>query len=224
MIDLHYHDEVAHIAIDDGKANAVSFAVIDGFNETLDQIDADGKAKAIVISGRAGMFSAGFDLKVMQNEPERAIELVGNGGKLFLRLFQHPLPTVAAMTGHAMAAGILLAMSCDTRIAAEGSFKIGLNETAIGMVLPHYGLELAKARIAPHRLTEAFVQARLYTPEEAVPVGYVDRVTAPEKVVEEALALAAQATAFPGAAYAGNKLLIRQPYIDAIAKSLGVEG
>ncbi len=222
MIDLHYHDNVAHIALDDGKANAVSFAFIDAFNEALDQIDANDDAKAIVISGRDGMFSAGFDLKVMMNEPERAMEMVANGGKLFLRLFQHPLPTIAAMTGHSMAAGILLAMSCDTRIAAEGNYKIGLNETAIGMVLPHYGLELAKARIAPHRLTEAFVQARLYSPEEAVPVGYVDRVTSPDKVVEESLALAAQATALPGAAYAGNKLLIRQPFIDAIAKSLGV--
>lgn len=222
MINLHYHDNVAHIALDDGKANAVSFAFIDAFNEVLDQIDANDDAKAIVISGRDGMFSAGFDLKVMMNEPERAMEMVANGGKLFLRLFQHPLPTIAAMTGHSMAAGILLAMSCDTRIAAEGNYKIGLNETAIGMVLPHYGLELAKARIAPHRLTEAFVQARLYSPEEAVPVGYVDRVTSPDKVVEESLALAAQATALPGAAYAGNKLLIRQPFIDAIAKSLGV--
>ncbi|MEN8722324.1 MAG: crotonase/enoyl-CoA hydratase family protein [Alphaproteobacteria bacterium] len=222
MINLHYHDNVAHIALDDGKANAVSFAFIDAFNEALDQIDANDDAKAIVISGRDGMFSAGFDLKVMMNEPERAMEMVANGGKLFLRLFQHPLPTIAAMTGHSMAAGILLAMSCDTRIAAEGNYKIGLNETAIGMVLPHYGLELAKARIAPHRLTEAFVQARLYSPEEAVPVGYVDRVTSPDKVVEESLALAAQATALPGAAYAGNKLLIRQPFIDAIAKSLGV--
>lgn len=222
MINLHYHDNVAHIALDDGKANAVSFAFIDAFNEVLDQIDANDDDKAIVISGRDGMFSAGFDLKVMMNEPERAMEMVANGGKLFLRLFQHPLPTIAAMTGHSMAAGILLAMSCDTRIAAEGNYKIGLNETAIGMVLPHYGLELAKARIAPHRLTEAFVQARLYSPEEAVPVGYVDRVTSPDKVVEESFALAAQATALPGAAYAGNKLLIRQPFIDAIAKSLGV--
>jgi len=220
MMDLHYHDTVAHIAINDGKANAVSFAFIDAMTQTLDKIDADGTAQAIVISGKPGMFSAGFDLKVMANEPERAMELVANGGKMLLRLFEHRLPIVGALTGHAMAAGAFLALACDTRIAAEGGFKIGLNETAIGMILPTFGLEMAKARLANHRLTEAFVQAKLYSPEEAIEVGFVDRLAHPDKVIEEALAHAATLAPLPNTAYHGNKLLIRQPYIDVIRASL----
>lgn len=220
MMDLHYHDTVAHIAINDGKANAVSFAFEEAMNETLDKIDADGTAQAIVISGKPGMFSAGFDLKVMTTEPERAMELVNGGGKMLLRLFEHKLPTVAAVTGHAMAAGAFLALSCDTRIAAQGDFKIGLNETAIGMVLPTFGLELAKARLAPHRLTEAFIQAKLYNPDEAVNVGYIDQVVDPDKVVETALAKAAELAPLPNVSYHGNKLLIRQPFIDVIRASL----
>lgn len=220
MIDLHYHEGVAHIAINDGKANAVGFNFLEAMNGALDEIDGNKDATAIVISGKPGMFSAGFDLKVMMAEPARAGELVQGGGLMLMRLFTHKLPVVGAITGHAMAAGAFLALACDTRIGTAGDFKIGLNETAIGMVLPVFGLEMAKCRLNNHRLTEAFIQAKLYGPDEAVEVGYLDKVLPADEVIEAAIAEATALGALPNASYYGNKMLLRQPFVDVVMPSL----
>lgn len=220
MMDLHYHDGVAHIAINDGKANAVSFDFLAAMNKALDEIDGNADAKAIVISGKPGMFSAGFDLKVMTAEPARAGELVQGGGKMLMRLFTHKLPVVGAVTGHAMAAGAFLCLACDTRIGTAGDFKIGLNETAINMVLPVFGLEMAKCRLNNHKLTEAFIQATLYGPDDAVDVGFLDKVLPADDVLDAALGEAARLGELPQGAYHGNKMLLRKPFADVVEPSL----
>jgi enoyl-CoA hydratase len=127
-------DGVAVIRLDDGKVNVVSHRVIDLLHRQLDT--AEGEARAVAIIGRPGKLSAGFDLTEMTAGIERTRALVGAGGKLLMRIFGHPQPVVLAVTGHALAAGALLTLACDTRIGADGPSKIGLNETAIGMGLP----------------------------------------------------------------------------------------
>ncbi|MCZ6459340.1 MAG: enoyl-CoA hydratase-related protein, partial [Gammaproteobacteria bacterium] len=119
--------EVAVIGMDDGKANAVGHALIDEINQGLTRSLAE--AKAVVIVGRPGMFSAGFDLKEFENGPEATTALVAKGARMMLRLFSHPQPVVAACTGHAIAAGAFMLLASDTRIGVQGEFKIGLNET-----------------------------------------------------------------------------------------------
>ncbi|MEL6246038.1 MAG: crotonase/enoyl-CoA hydratase family protein [Pseudomonadota bacterium] len=211
-------NDVAIIRIDDGKANAVSQAFLSDMHAALDR--AETEAKAVVIIGRPERFSAGFDLKVMREDPSAAAKLVNDGGKLMLRIFEHKQPVVAACTGHALAAGALLLLSCDTRIGAAGDFKIGLNETAIGMTLPQFGIELPRARLKQDRFTEAVIQAKIFSPDEAKDAGFLDIVTTPEQVEASAIAAAEMLAQLPGGAYAGNKRLIRKPAIDAIRASL----
>src|SRR3954451_12355674 len=167
-------DGVAVLRLDDGKVNVVSHAVLESLHAGLDQALAE--ATAVAIIGREGKLSAGFDLTEMQAGIENTQRLVGAGGRLLMRLYGHPQPTVLAVTGHALAAGALLTLSCDTRIARGGPAKIGLNETAIGMGLPIYALELAKARLATSHLGRSTIQAEIYDPAGALAAGYVDRI------------------------------------------------
>jgi len=218
MFTYSQQDSVAVLTFDDGKANAVGHEFIDAMNEGLDR--ADQQAEALVITGRPGMFSAGFDLKAFQKGPEATAELVNNGAHMLMRLFSHPQPVIAAASGHSIAAGGFLLLACDTRIAAEGDFKFGLNETAIGMSLPVFGLQLAIARLSRRHLTRAVTQATIYDTEGALAAGFIDSIESPDQLLESAVAEAARLGEFERKAYAANKLGWRAPYIDAIEASL----
>lgn len=210
---------IALVLMDDGKANAVSHAFLDALEPALNEAsDAD----AVVLVGRPGRFSGGFDLKAMQgaSDAER-ISLVGRGGRMIHTLYSFPKPLVGAVTGHAVALGALMALGCDTRVGTKGDFRIGLNETAIGLTLPVFGLEMAKARLAAEYLTEAVIQARLYGPEGATTAGYLDETTEPERVVPRAIDIAQALAALPTATHRATKLNLRRETLDRIEASLG---
>jgi enoyl-CoA hydratase len=211
--------DVALLSIDDGKANAVGFAFIEAVNGALDRAKDD--AKAVVITGRPGVLSGGFDLKEIAKGMQAAMTLVNHGAQLMLRLFGHPQPVVIACSGHAVAAGAFLLLSADTRIAAAGDFRIGLNETAIGMTLPPFGLTMARERLSKRHLTAAVIQSEMFDPMRAKDAGFLDEVVKPEELVDRALSVANRLAQLPGEAYASNKLGVRRAAIDTISKSLG---
>jgi enoyl-CoA hydratase len=209
---------VAVITFDDGKANALSPEMLTKLDDAITQVESD--AKAIVLVGRPDRFSAGFDLKRMLAGPEAANALLTQGVKLFGRLFTHPKPIVMACTGHAIAGGVLLLLCADHRVGVAGDYKLGLNETAIGMPLPIFALELAKARLDNRRVEEATIMARIYNPEEAAKVGYLDETTSAEALVETAVKRAAALAELAPHAYAITKSKIRQPCLDFIMETL----
>ena len=193
LLNTEMHGDVAVVRFDDGKANVLSLAAS---QELLGQLDAlEDEAKAVVLAGREGFFSAGFDLKVMQGgDADATREMIASGVDLFLRLYTYGLPVVAACTGHALAAGAIVLMCSDVRIGADGSFKIGLNEVAAGMPVPAFLAEIASDRLSRRHYSHATMLARLYSPSEAVDAGFLDEVAGDgEAAVETA---AAQAAAF----------------------------
>jgi enoyl-CoA hydratase len=214
-VTMERRDDVALITLDDGKANALSPEVIAAVNASLDEIDAAGAAcRAVVLCGREGMFSGGFDLKVMRSGDFGAItDLVTSGGDLVLRLFGSPRPIVCACTGHAIAAGALLALGAHFRVGADGDYRIGLIETAIGMVLPDWAVVIAEERLSRTQLQRAVVEAMVYSPAEAKDAGFVDLVVPPDQVVQVAAEQAARLGALEPAAYAGNAAKLRGPGI-----------
>ncbi len=181
--------DVAVITIDDGKANALSHAVIAATHAAL--VDARETATAVAIVGRPGKFSAGFDLSVMQGPVDGARDLLKAGAELAIEIFEYPRPVVIGATGHSLAMGAILLLAADTRIGAEGPFKIGMPEVAIGMPLPRFAVELARDRLSPRWFTAASAHAEVFDPAGAVVAGYLDRVVAPDDVVGEATAHAA---------------------------------
>ena len=212
------HGDVAVLHFDDGKANVVGHDFIAGMHRGLDQAEKD--ARAVVILGRPGRFSAGFDLEEIKKGQEAARELVTAGARMMLRLFSHPQPLLGACTGHAIAAGAFMLLSCDTRLGTAGDFKLGLNETAIGMVIPVFGLELARARLSRRHLTAATIQARMFNPEEAVDAGFLNQVVSAEELQERTIEAAAQLAQYPTESYAGNKLALRESALERMRQAL----
>jgi enoyl-CoA hydratase len=211
-------DSLAIVRMDDGKANALSVAMIDALLGALDR--AEREAKAIVLAGRDERFCAGFDLRVMMSGPEHATALLTRGSELLMRLYEAKLPLVIACTGHALAGGALVVLTGDVRIAAQGVFKIGLNEVSIGLPVPVLAMELARDRLTRSELHRATLLAQIYAPDDALRAGYVDEVVPADQLLARAKAEAARLGALPASAYRATKARLRQATITYIRSSL----
>lgn len=212
------------IVMDDGKANALSKALIAELTEAVRTAESDDSCVAIVIAGREGRFSAGFDLNVVQSGDAAAMtDLVADGGELVRTLYGCGLPVVAACTGHALAAGALMLLGYDVRIGADGPFKIGLNEVAIGMTLPDWAHTIAFERLSKRHIQRAIANARITNPSDAVDVGFLDRVVSPSEVIDVAVAEAAELAALDRRAYKRTMGGFRKPTLDAMAAEIAAD-
>jgi enoyl-CoA hydratase len=211
-------DGVAVVRLDDGKANALSMSMIGQLHQALDKAASD--AAAVCFVGNSKALCAGFDLSVMRGGVEDMFELVRSGGELLMRVYGHPQPTVAAVTGHAMAAGALLVLACDTRVSGDAPAKIGLNEVAIGMTLPVFAIELARDRLSKRSLTRASIEAEVFSPEGALAAGYVDSIVAASQCERTAIDEARRLGQLDASAYAGTKRALRQATIDRVMPTL----
>jgi enoyl-CoA hydratase len=198
---------IATITLDDGKANAFSFDMMVAINHAMDEAEAG--ADVIIITGRDGVMCAGFDLKVMQNDADKVPEMVGNGGKLLVRIFSSKKPVIIGSPGHGIAAGGLLMLAADYRIGVDSESRYGLNESAIGMVLPPFGYDLAVFKINNKYLDRCFAGAELIDPQTAVEASFLDEVVATDKLLDRALEKAAEMQKLDARAFAGNKKLLR---------------
>ncbi len=212
---------VATITIDDGKVNAYSIPMLRAIHAALDQAESDGAV--VLITGREGRFSAGFDLKVFAAGGEEVGEMLVLGATLSERVLGFPTPVVVACTGHAIAAGTFLPLAADARIGADGPFVIGLNEVKIGLTLPWFAVELARYRLDPAHFDRAVVSATMFNPSEAVGAGFLDRVVAPEDLHATALATATELAGLNMEAHAATKLRARGAALTAIRSAIETE-
>jgi enoyl-CoA hydratase/carnithine racemase len=212
---------VAVVRLDDGKANAIAPDTVTALREAFTRAEAE--AGALVLIGREGRYSAGFDLAVMTSGVEPMRDLVSSGAELLLQLYGSPLPTVAACTGHALAMGALLLLASDTRLGADGPFKVGLNEVAIGMGLPGFAVELARERLSPRHFTESTIQARVYDPAGAVEAGFLDRVVPADELEATARQEAARLAELQRGAVAHTKRRARRAAIDLIRSTMAAD-
>jgi enoyl-CoA hydratase len=213
---------VATIVMDDGKVNVLSLQMLGEINSALDRAVAD-KA-AVVLAGREGRFSGGFDLAVFRSGGTDGIKMLREGFTLAERLLSFPTPVVAACTGHAIAMGAFLLLSVDYRIGAAGAFKIQANETAIGMALPTAAYVIARQRLTRNHSHRALALAEAYPPEEtAISAGWLDRVVGPDEVVAAARAKADELMALNMQAHAANKLKGRAETLQALRAAIDAE-
>ena len=211
--------DVAILRIDDGKANALAPAIIAAIQGGLQR--AEKEAGAVLLTGRPGRFSAGFDLGVFQTGgPEAARRMVAAGAELAVQITRHPTPVVIACNGHALAMGAVLLLAADLRIGASGDFKIGFNEVAIGMAAPIFLVEFARERLSKRHLQRATVQAEIYSPEAAVDAGFLDRVAAPGDLFAGALEEAQRLAQLPRAAFARTRGTVRREMLERIEATL----
>ena len=209
---------VAVLRMDDGKANALSEAMIAALVAALDR--AEKEASAIVLVGRPDRFCAGFDLRIMMSGPENAKALLRRGAALLMKLYGVSIPLVVACTGHALAGGALVLLTGDVRVGSTGAFRIGLNEVSIGMPVPVLAMELARDRIVTHELGRATLEATIYGPEDAARVGYLDAVVAPEAVLPRAMEEAVRLAGLARPAFTATKTRLRGKTIAHILGTL----
>lgn len=211
---------IAKISLDNGKANAISLEVATDIISALDR--AKKEAKAVLICGNPGIFSAGFDLKVLAHgiDSAEAKAMLNQGMIMTEKIYSHPQPVITACEGHSIGMGVFIMLAADYRVGAAGEFAIRLPETAIGMHFTTILKVIAKTHISPRHHARAIVQSRPYDPELAATMGMLDEVVEPEKVIEQALLRAKELVELPADQYAVNKLYIREDDIAVIRKSL----
>ena len=223
LVEVRHQDKYTLIQMDDGKANALGFDMLEQLSAALDQAEEAGKV--VIICGRPGKFSAGFDLSVMSQGGDDMLKLLRAGADTSQRLLNFPTPVIMAVTGHALAMGALLLLSADYRIGVHGTYKIGLNEVAIGMTLPYFGIELARARLSSAYLARAVSLAQVYDAGGAVAAGYLDDAVSEEDLLSGAIALAEKLSTLDMEAHKQTKARTREglntALNEAIAKELG---
>ena len=213
-------DGTAWITLDDGKVNALSLALIQEIGARLDQAEA---ARAVaVLRGRAGIFSAGFDLKTFAKGDTDGVRMVTAGARLVERLLAYPYPVLTVCTGHAYPAGAFLMLAADVRLGVEGAFRIGLNETAIGMTVPRFAVELARHRLTPPGFAR-ITTAAMFSPEEAAALGYLDRVLPAPLLDAAAHEEAQRLRALDMPSCAGTKARVNERVIAAVRSAIDVE-
>lgn len=215
---------VALITLDDGKANALSRSMIADVRSALTAAEADPNCIAAVIAGREGRFSGGFDLSVMQaGDGAEVTAMVADGGELVRHMYGSSIPVVAACTGHALAAGALMLLAADIRVGADGPYKVGLNEVAIGMVLPGWALTIARERLSKRHLQRSIANARLTDPAAAVDAGFLDRVVPLDQVVQTAIDEAMALADLDTKAYAGTMRAFRGETLVTMADQIAAD-
>lgn len=214
-------DGTAMIVMDDGKANALSLEMLAALNRALDRAASDGAV--VVLTGRQGIFSGGFDLKVLGAGGPDAAAMLEQGFLLALRLLEHPAPVIIACNGHAVAMGIFLLLSGDYRIGVNGPFRLVANEVAIGLTMPQTAIEICRHRLAPSHFNRAIILSETYAPTDAVEAGFLDRVVDGPGLLETARTVATELAQLNRAAHVATKSRARASSIAAIRKGLEID-
>jgi len=218
-MNFEVHNNIATLTFDDGKANVVGHQFLDDINNGLDRAEGE-ELGAVIIRGREGMFSGGFDLGEFQKGPKEGLAMVNRGFDLLTRLYGFPMPTVAACTGHGIAMGAFIIMACDSRVGTAGPFKMSLPETAIGMALPPILVELATSRIVKQHMTRVILQSEVYSPEAALEAGFIDEVVDAGQLDARTMEIAEKLATLPREQYAANKLSLRALTLQRMRESI----
>jgi enoyl-CoA hydratase len=214
-------DGVATISIDDGKRNALSPRLLRELYAAFDQAEAD--QATVVLTGRDDVFSAGFDLKVMNRGGAAALRMLRAGYGLPARVLAYPHPVVAACGGHSMAMGVFLMLSADYVIGTRGDFRISANEVAIGMTMPRVAAAVLRNRLAPAAYQRAVTLAEYFDVDSALEAGFFDEVVDPGHLFSRARELANKFRSLDARAHKASKRQVRAALIRRIRYSIPLD-
>ena len=215
-VQYEQHDGVGIIRIDDGKRNAFSPAVLEELYTAFDQAEADGVI--VIITGREGVFSAGFDLNVMKRGGPRAIGMLRSGYSLTARVLGYPHPVIVACNGHSFAMGVFLMLSADHVIGCLGDYRISANEVAIGLTMPRVGAAMLHHRLSPSAYQRAVTLSAEFNPESARAAGFFDELASADELLQLATERAESFKALDARAHTESKRRIRRNLIRRIRR------
>ena len=220
-VSYEFSDGIATLTMDDGKANAMSVAMLRALNDALDRAQADGAA--VLLTGRAGMFSGGFDLAVFKRGPDELYRMLEAGARITERLLSYPKPVVAACSGHAVAMGLFLLLSTDVRIGVDSGARLQANEVQIGLTLPHFAIEVCRQRLTPAHLNLVAATAAPYTPEQALAAGLLDELVPAASLAAVARERTAKLLTLNPEAFTATKLRLRAESLTALRTAIDAD-
>ncbi|MCR9090502.1 crotonase/enoyl-CoA hydratase family protein [Algiphilus sp.] len=220
---VHYDfsDGIVVIRIDDGKRNALPPAAFHELNAAFDRAEAD--QAIVILTGREGVFSAGYDLKVLRGGGPQALNMVRLGYSLTPRVLSFPYPVITACSGHALAMGVFLMLCSDYIIGTRGDFKVAANEVALGLPMPRVGAAVLRHRLTPAAFERVVNLSEYFPVEEARDAGFFDEVVAPDQLMARARAHAAAYAELDMRAHAATKRRIRRELIRTLRRSVWVD-
>ena len=208
---------IATVVLERGKVNALNAAVVAELSATFEALLRDTAVSAVVLTGHGKFFSFGFDIpEFLSYSKEDFTAFLTRFASFYRDLFVFPKPVIAALNGHAIAGGCMIALTCDRAIMAEGSAKIGLNEIGFGSSVFAGSVEMLQFRSGP-RAADVLYSGAMYSPVEAQGIGLIDEVVATDALAGRAREIAVELGSRRPAAFAGLKSLLRQPVADAAA-------
>lgn len=209
-------DGVAMVRMQSSAINKQNDELFSDLQTAFDLIETELPGRPVVLQGQGTVFSAGLDFEYTFPIFARGVEeeiaaWYRRFSDAMLRVLTYPFPTVAAVNGHAIAGGLILALCCDHRVAAQGPYRCGLNEVPVGIPMPSLYTELVRLRIGSAATAEAILTGKLYSVEESLQLGFMQEVVAPERLVEAAGAHAALIEPACRFAYAHSKKMLLAP-------------
>lgn len=221
LVSYEVNDGIATIAMDDGKANAMSLAMLDELNTALDE--AETGSAVVVVTGRSGVFSAGFDLPTLRGGGSKAVRMVRAGFDLAERILSFPRPVVMVCTGHAVAMGVFLLLSGDYRLGSPGAYRLMANEVAIGLTMPHAAVEVLRQRLTPAAFNRAVTLAEPFSADDAVDAGFLDRLVEETDLRDVSRAVALELSRLDVDAHAESKLRARAQSLQALRAAIDTD-
>lgn len=218
MIEREESNTIAILRLAHGKANAIDIDMLDALSAQLTRLEKDRDIEAVVVTGSGSIFSAGVDLyRMLEEDQSYTKKFVSELSRVFLRLATFPRPMVAAINGHAIAGGCLLACACDYRLMAAGDGRIGVPELLVGVPFPVVALEIMRQVVSPRYLQDVVYRGGTYHVEVAFQRGLVDEVVGAERLRQSACEVAEKLAAIPAEVFAMTKRQLRQPMLDRVA-------
>jgi len=218
MIERNDRGDIAVLRLEHGKVNAIDLELLEAVSEQAAALRADPPA-AVVITGTGGAFSAGLDLvRALEEGPDYFRRLLPALNGALLDLFTLPRPVIAAINGHAIAGGFVLACACDHRLMARGTGRLGVTELPVGVPFPSAPLEMVRTVAGTRLARNLMFSGRLLSADEGEAMGLVDELVRPENLLERALETAARWGASPLDAFALTKRQLQQPVVDRLAQ------
>lgn len=219
MLHIQFHDAVAEIRMDRPPANALNPELVGQLLAALESARMDG-AHAIVLTGRPGMFSGGLDVPELLHLDRRHVEdFWSQFFSLTRQLAASPVPVIAAVSGHAPAGGAVLALNCDWRVGVAGKFKIGLNEVQVGLPVPSTVLVALEQVVGPRVARRLAMRGEMLSMDDALAVGLLDELVAPDQLLATALARANELLTLPPVAMNTTRLATKSRLIEALSSS-----
>jgi enoyl-CoA hydratase/carnithine racemase len=219
FVKISKESNIATVTLDRGKVNALNEPMVEELTEAFQNLEEDGDTRSVILTGDEKFFSFGFDVPEFLGYPKKDfVKYLEKFANLYTSLFQFPKPVVAALKGHTIAGGCMLATACDYRLMVSGKAKIALNEMTFGSSVFAGSVEMLRFCVGPRNAQSILYSGAMYSAEEAFEMGLVDQVTTEDKSVEAATKLARELAQKDASAFRSIKTLLRKPVVEEMLK------